>query len=166
MTYAADTSVSVAKSRGEIEDMVQRAGGQRFASMYEPSRAVVMFELGERRIMFELPLPDREAFANTTKWVGNNQFSKGESKPVRNTPEQQQKLWEQACRSKWRALGLTIKAKLISVEAGVETFEDAFLAQIVVPTADGARRFGEVATKAIQQAYTGGTLPPLLGSGR
>lgn len=166
MTYAADTSVSVAKSRGEIEDMVQRAGGQRFASMYEPAKAMVLFELGDRRIMFELPLPSREAFESSTKQVGNNQFRKGEDRVVRNAPEQQNKLWEQACRSKWRALALTIKAKLVSVESGVETFEDAFLAQIVVPTADGARRFGELATKAIHQAYTGGTLPPLLGSGR
>lgn len=156
MKYASDTSVSVAKSRGEIEDMVQRAGGQRFASMYEPTRAVVLFELADRRIMFELPLPNREGFATREDRWGTKH-----AVPI----DKQQRDWEQACRSKWRALGLTIKAKLVSVESGVETFEDAFLAQIMVPTADGQRRFGEAATKAIHQAYTTGRMPPLLGSG-
>jgi hypothetical protein len=155
VSYADNTSVSVAKSRGEIEDMVQRAGGTRFASMYEAARAVVLFELADRRVMFELPLPPREKYST--------RLLRGRRVP--QDGDRQQKDWEQACRSKWRALGLTIKAKLVSVESGVETFEEAFLAQIVVPTDAGSRRFGEVATKAIQQAYTGGQLPPLLGSG-
>lgn len=156
MSYASDTSVSVAKSRGEIEDMVQRAGGTRFASMYEDTRAVVMFELADRRIMFELPLPSREAYA--TRQV------RGRVVPV--DASRQQRDWEQACRSKWRALALTIKAKLISVESNVESFEEAFLAHIVVAGKDGrATRFSEFAVKAIQQAYTGKPLPPLLGAG-
>jgi hypothetical protein len=157
MNYAADTSVSVAKSRGEIEDMVQRAGGTRFASMYEDTRAVVLFELADRRVMFELPLPPREQFAT--------RILRG--KRVPQDPAYQQKDWEQACRSKWRALALTIKAKLVSVTSGVESFEEAFLAHIVVPGNDGrgTKRFADFAVKAIQQAYTGGKLPPLLGSG-
>jgi hypothetical protein len=156
VSYAQDTSVSVAKSRGEIEDMVQRAGGTRFASMYENTRAVVMFELADRRIMFELPLPSREAFA--TRQV--------RSRTVPVDAARQQRDWEQACRAKWRALALTIKAKLISVESKVESFEEAFLAHIVVAGADGkAKRFADFAVKAIQQSYTGKPLPPLLGSG-
>lgn len=153
--FARDTSVSVAKSRGELEDLVHRAGGTKFGSMYEDTRAVVLFELGQRRIMFELPLPARDAFAVRTV----------RSRRVKATPEQQQHAWEQACRSKWRALCLAIKAKLVSVETGVESFEQAFLAQIVVPHEGRAVRFGQLATKAIAEAYTGGTLPPLLGSG-
>ena len=156
MKYATDTSVSVAKSRGEIEDMIQRAGGKRFASMYEDARAVVLFEMAHLRVMFELPLAGRDAFANRT--------SRG--RPVANSPERQQREWEQACRSKWRALALAIKAKLVSVDAGVESFEEAFLAHLVVPTSGGAKRFSGPALKAIQQAYTGGKLPPLLGDGR
>lgn len=38
MSYAADTSVPVSKTRGQIEDLVQRAGGRRFVSMSEPPR--------------------------------------------------------------------------------------------------------------------------------
>lgn len=155
MSFAADTSVSVAKSRSEIETLVQKAGGTKFASMSEEKRAVVLFELADRRVMFELPLPSRDAYAKKKDRWGYTSAQ---------TPEKQSKDWEQACRSKWRALYLTIKAKLVSVEAGVETLEEAFLAHIVVPSSSGAVRFSELAIKAIQQAYTSG-LPPMLGSG-
>jgi hypothetical protein len=58
---------------------------------------------------------------------------------------------------------LTIKAKLVSIDSEVESFEEAFLAQILVP---GQKRpFGHHAIKAINEAYTNGKLPPLLGSG-
>lgn len=153
--YAADTSVSVAKTRIELEEIVKRAGGKRFASISEDTQANVLFELGDRRIMFELRLPNFATFeTKKDRW--------GRTKKV--TTEAAQRAWEQACRSRWRALHLTIKAKLVSVEAGIETVEEAFLAQVVVPTADGARRFSTVAAKAISTAYrTGGNL--LLGAG-
>lgn len=155
MKYANDTSVSVGKSKGEIEDLVQRAGGRKFATLVDESHAAVMFELSDRRVMFELPLPPRERFA--TRMVRGRR--------VEASSERQQRDWEQACRSLWRALHLAIKAKLISVESGVETFEEAFLAQVVVPHGGKAKRFGELAVKAIEQAYTRNALPPLLGSG-
>lgn len=50
-------------------------------------------------------------------------------------------------RSRWRALYLTVKAKLESVDAGIETFEEAFLAHIVMP--DG-RRFGEITVPQLE----------------
>lgn len=40
---------------------------------------------------------------------------------------------EQRIRQRWRALLLALKAKLECVESGIETFEEAFLAHIVVP---------------------------------
>lgn len=157
MKFAADTSVPTEKSHGEIRSMVSKAGGTRFATMDEEGRAIILFELHERRVMFELALPKREAFAR----IKTSAY--GHTKPA--TAEQQQTKWEQACRSHWRALALCIKAKLVSIESGVESFEEAFLAQIVVPTSSGSKRFAQVATKAIHEAYTGGKLPPLLGSG-
>ena len=44
-----------------------------------------------------------------------------------------QKAWEQACRQRWRALSLCIKAKLEACESGITTFEEEFLAQLVLP---------------------------------
>lgn len=66
---------------------------------------------------------------------------------------------EQAARAKWRALLLCIKAKLESVEAGIETFEDAFLAHVVMP--DGMTVSGHVRPR-IHSAYKEGTMQPLL----
>jgi len=40
---------------------------------------------------------------------------------------------DQAIRQRWRALLLAIKSKLESVDCGIETFEEAFLAHIVMP---------------------------------
>lgn len=62
-------------------------------------------------------------------------------------------------RQRWRSLLLTIKAKLESVECGIETFEDAFLAHIVLP--DG-KLVGEWMHPQIESAYQTGNMPPLL----
>lgn len=65
----------------------------------------------------------------------------------------------QAQRQRGRALLLVIKANLESIESGVETFEQAFLANVVMP--DGET----VADKAlpwIEDAYASGKTPPLM----
>ena len=66
---------------------------------------------------------------------------------------------DQQQRQQWRALYLTIKAKLVSVDSGIETFEDAFMAHVVMP--DGATIADHIAPK-IATAYSTGTMPPLL----
>ena len=157
MTYAAQTNVAVPKSRAEVERLVLEAGGTRFGTMTEPGRAVVFFELKARRVMFELPLPQLQDFA-TRKHPRR-------SWAVDVPRATQERLLDQATRARWRALVLALKAKLVSVESGVEQFEEAFLGQIVVPTADGRPdRFYNVAVKHLRQAYEQG-LPPLLGAG-
>lgn len=155
MNFASETSVSVSKSSGEIQDMVARAGGVKFAVMTEAERATIAFALNDRSIMFELALPKREQF--------ETRLTRG--RRVANTPDQVQRLYEQACRSHWRALCLTIKAKLVSVSTGVETFEEAFLAQVVVRDGAKSKRFGEIAVRAIAESYSTNKMPPLLGSG-
>lgn len=157
MKYATHSNVSSSASEGELKTLILRAGAKNVFTGQGDQGAVITFELHNRRITFELPLPSPESF-NTRPVRG---------KVVTNTVEQKHRLWEQACRSKWRALVLSVKAKLVSVESGVELFEEAFLAQIMVPGTSGkAQRMGKVAIKAIAEAYTnGGTLPPLLGSG-
>lgn len=66
----------------------------------------------------------------------------------------------QAHRQKWRAALLSIKSKLESVESGIEQFDEAFMAQIVLP--DG-RTMAELAMPQIAKSYTSGAMPPLLG---
>ena len=66
---------------------------------------------------------------------------------------------QQVQRQRWRALLFCIKAKLESVEAKIETFEEAFLAHVVLP--DG-KTVGEHALPAVAAIYKGGQLTPLL----
>jgi len=55
---------------------------------------------------------------------------------------------------------LAIKAKLECVESGIASFEEEFLAYIVLPN---QQTMGQLALPQIAQAYGGGKMPPLLG---
>jgi hypothetical protein len=66
----------------------------------------------------------------------------------------------QAARSRWRALYLVVKAKLESVEAKISTFEQAFAADIVMPS---GKTVWEEIREPIQLAYEGKPAPLLLG---
>ena len=66
-------------------------------------------------------------------------------------------------RARWRCLLLSIKSKLESTVAGIETFEEAFLAQTVMPS---GQTVGETALPAIAQHYDGATDVPLLPNPR
>lgn len=158
MSYASGTEVQVERSQREIELLVTKAGASAYYRGTEAGKAAIGFQLKDRRILFELPLPQPGEFATF----------KRRGVVYRTPPHLTQQLVEQACRARWRALCLAIKAKLVSVESGVESFEEAFLAQLVVPGDDGrAARFGAIALKAIAGAYKSGKpMPPLLPSGQ
>jgi hypothetical protein len=147
MSYATGTEVNVERSQVDIERLVKSKGAQRFYRGSDEERAMIAFELANRKIMFELSLPQPADFA--TVKVGR--------RTAKATPQQTERMIEQALRSRWRALMLCVKAKLVSVETGIETIEEAFLAQIIVPTDDGrARRFSQVAKAAIENSYKTG----------
>jgi hypothetical protein len=63
--------------------------------------------------------------------------------------------YERAERQKWRALLLVIKAKLESVENDIESFEEAFLAHIVMP---GDQTVAEIVRPHIAASYKSGKL--------
>jgi hypothetical protein len=73
-------------------------------SRLESAKAIILFEAHVRRLRFDLPLPD----------------GKGDRA-------------DQARKQRWRALLLCIKAKLEAVASNIETFEEAFLAHVVMP---------------------------------
>jgi 2-succinyl-5-enolpyruvyl-6-hydroxy-3-cyclohexene-1-carboxylate synthase len=149
--YASQTTVSSEKSRAEIEATLRRYGADSFAYVSERTRAIVAFQACGGRVKFELPMPDPLA----------DDFSRTPARRTRRSPQQQRAAWEQACRQKWRALTLCVKAKLEAVESGITTFESEFMAHILLP--DG-RTVGEHASPMIERAYTTGTTPPLLGN--
>jgi len=149
MAYAKDTSVAVSKSEAEVKAVIRRYGATSFASFETAAAAMIAFEMQGRRVVFKLPLPDRRS----------RQFTETPSGKWARSEKQAEQAWEQACRSRWRALLLCIKAKLESVEAGIETFDDAFLAHIQMP--DGLT-VGEHVRPNIALAYENNEMQPLL----
>lgn len=151
--FAATTSVSVEKSRGEIESTLSRYGATHFAYATEPGRAVIMFVCRDRKIRFVVKLPD----------LLSREFTHTPAKGLRRSGPEQHAAWEQACRQKWRALLLSIKAKLEAVDAGIAEFEEEFLSYVVDPATNTT--VYESIRENIQQRYLGNTSGPLLLTG-
>lgn len=149
MAYAGKTTVSVAKTKAEIEELIAKAGASQFVSGYSQNIALIGFTLDRRQIRFALPLPDK---METRFWYTPERKNK-------RSKEQAISAWEQECRSKWRALFLVIKAKLEAVEAGISTVEKEFFYDIVLPNGETV---GQYMAPQIQNAYESGTMPPLL----
>ncbi len=147
--YASATAVPVERSRAEIESILTRYGATHFGYVTAPGQAAIAFQAKGRRIRFELPLPPQTDL----------QFTRTPAKRMLRTKEEAFKAWEQACRQRWRALALAIKAKLEAVEAGISTFEDEFLAHIVLPSGS---TLGRWAAPQLATAYGRGEMPPLL----
>ena len=150
--FASNTKVSVSSSKQEIERTLERYGAQQFISGWDATQAMIGFTVSSddgsfRQVKFVLPMPDREEERFT-------HHSRG-----LRTPDAALKEWEQACRQRWRALALVIKAKLEAVESGISEFEDEFMANIVMP--DG-RLVSEHVRPRIADSYAQGKVQPLL----
>jgi hypothetical protein len=146
--YASDTSVSASASKAEIERIVERYGADQFMSGWTADQAMIAFSMEGRQIRFVLTMPSRSDRAFTLTPTGKERAEASVYKE-----------WEQACRQRWRALALVIKAKLEAVESGISVFEDEFMANIVLP---GGRTVSEEVRPRIAQAYQSGTMQPLL----
>ena len=127
MTYAARTKVGADQTKAEIERTLNRYGAERFAYFSEASKAIIVFEAHARRIRFDLPLPE------------------GAGDKV-----------AQAQRARWRAC-IKAKARISLSESKIETFEEAFLAHVVMP--DG-RTVAEHTQPRIAAVYEGKEVSP------
>jgi hypothetical protein len=132
MAYAKYTEVPVTKTRGEIERLLEVAKAAQYGTAvdYDSLTARVQFRLQDRIVRFTVSLPDRRK-------LGEMRFVRAE-------------------RQRWRALLLVLKAKLESVESGIETFDSAFLAQIVMPN---DTTVGDLAKPLLVNAYRTGKMP-------
>lgn len=142
MNYAAQTEVSVEKSRAEIESILGRYGANRFGYMTEPERAIIGFVANGMAVKFVLPLPTRD----------EKRFWQTPHGRRRRTEQEAYAAWEQGCRSSWRALCLCIKAKLEAVQCGITTFEQEFLAHFVLPNGS---TFGQHAIPQLDEIKSG-----------
>lgn len=155
MSYAEGTSVAPDRSRDEIERTLRRYGAEAFMYGWDADRAMIQFTASGRLIRFLVAMPDRSAREFTHTPTG---------KPRKAGPATE--AWDQACRQRWRALALVIKAKLEAVASGIALFEDEFLAQTVLP--DGSTA-GEWIRPQIEVAYAERRMPsalPELGPAR
>lgn len=147
MSYAADTSTSVEKTRAELETVLHKFGAEAFGYMTDAGRAAITFKANGKFVRFILPLPRAD----------ENRFTHQERRNwLPRTPESARREWEQACRSAWRALFLCVKAKLVAVDAKITTFEEEFMAHIVLPS---GKTMGEEALPLIERAYLTGEMP-------
>lgn len=127
--YAARTSVPVERSRNEIEQILARYGAKQFMYGWTMQGAIIAFVVTvqsgqDRQVRFELPLPSRDERRFTHHSRGLRAATEAE------------KQWEQACRQRWRALALVVKAKLEAIASGIATFEDEFLAYTMLPSGE------------------------------
>jgi hypothetical protein len=147
--YAEQTTVPADRSRAEIEKALSRYGASSFMYGWDGNRAVVAFVVNGRQVRFLLPIPDRN----------DRQFTQT---PTRRTPRstaQAEAAYDQAVRQRWRALNLVIKAKLEAVETGIVSFENEFLAHLVLPNGETV---GEWVQPQMDEVYGSGAMPALL----
>lgn len=146
--YAQGTEVKPEKTQQEIQTTLARYGATSFGFATTTTHAMVGFEAKGRRIKFIVPMPDpKERRFN----VNHNHYGL--------TAKQKQARIDAEIRRRWRALLLAIKAKLEVVESGIATFDEEFLAYIVLP---GGATVGESTLPRIAQAYESGAVMPLL----
>lgn len=146
MTYAKGTTVPVERSRDEIQKILKRYGAEKFAYYEDAERSVIEFVAKHRHIRFHLPTP---LFEDHTKTPSGKDRSQADA----------MKAWETSCRERWRALVIAVKAKLEAVESGITTFEDEFLAYIVLPSKQTVSQWLQ---PQIQLAIERQGMPPML----
>jgi hypothetical protein len=139
--YAAGTTVAVEKSEGELKALLKRRGATQLTTIEDThgNRVAIGCVLQGRVLRFVLPLPDPTA--REYQW------------------DRTGKAHDAEVRRRWRCLILAVKAKFTAIETGIVTFEQEFLAHIVLP--DGAT-MGEWAAPQVAAMYAGGRMPPAL----
>jgi hypothetical protein len=148
MAYATTTQVPVERSRAEIEQLLGRHKCTKFASGvdHEAHRATIQFTANNRIIKFEIALPD----------PSDPKYKRVRGSYLQRTTQGVAKVVEQETRSKWRALLLVIKAKLESIDSGIATFEDEFLAHVLLPNQETVAQY---IGPMVARAYETGRMP-------
>ena len=150
MPYAERTTVSIPKSKSEIEELLVKNGCEAFSTFndFQTGAAVVQFKMQDRLLRFALTMPQ----------PNEDQFHYTEARRKQRSSGAAYKEWQFACKSRWRALFLCIRAKLEAVGSDIETFEEAFLPQIVLPD---STTVAACVLPLIAHAYETGAMPSM-----
>lgn len=127
MTYAKTTKVPIERTVGEIQRVLNKAGATGFAYATQENKAFIAFSFSSRSVKIKIKLPHP---------------------PSANANQASIKTYEQAKRSIWRSLLLVVKAKVESIESGIETFDEAFLPHILL---DHGQTVGEKIIHKIEE---------------
>ena len=114
--YAKTTSVPVNRSRTQIQDVLIGFGIDEFFFGTSSRGQGIGFKYEGRVYKYNVPLPER-------------------------TEDMSDKQYEQALRSRWRVLHMTLKMKLEEILGGGIPFEDQFLAQMCLPNGKSVSDF-------------------------
>jgi hypothetical protein len=105
--YAKNTTVPVARSKQKIEELLVSYGIEESFWGRSPRGDGVGWKYKGKVYKKNVPMPSRD--------------------------DKTEKQYEQEMRQRWRILYMTLKMKFEEIEAGVESFEDQFLAQMCLP---------------------------------
>lgn len=128
--YAKGTAVSVAKSKAEIERILAR---------YKADQFGIMVDNATQRAAIQFRIQ---------KWIVRFELQLPSSREE-----------DRAVMQRWRALVLTVKAKLESIESKIESFEEAFMPHVVLP--DG-QTLGRHMLPKLKQIRESGRMPQTL----
>ncbi len=148
MPYAKGSGVSVEKSEAEIKRMIVKFGATRVGTQWDQERAIIGFEARGWRVRFTIKLPPVTDFLKSEK--GYTRDAKAQALAR-----------EAETRRRWRSLALVIKAKIEAVESDVSTFQDEFLAFLIMANGDTVGDWIGPQMKTMQA----GKMPPLLPKG-
>ena len=143
MKYAQHTSITIEKSRTDIELLLSRYGADGFKRGWVEGKEAVQFIMKRKQIRFVLPLPAKD----------DVEFCYSRQSGIKHPEGKALILWEQACKTAYRALVLSIKAKLATVESGISSFEEEFYANIVLPN---NKTVFQNTSHQVEQAYKDG----------
>lgn len=163
--YAAGTKVTVERSRAELDSLLSKHGATSRGIQCNDAEGIAMvaFIIHGHKYRIELPLPKL-----TLNVVVKEQPRGWDSWSSSRRSDYATKTWQQACRERWRALVLTVKAKLEIIAIGVSSVEREFLADMVLE--NGATLHQQLG-QALEAAATGRgaahnlSLPQFAGAG-
>lgn len=115
----ASTEVPVARSQDELRNLLVRFGAEQFSFGQGPDWAGLEFVHEDHLVRFRAPLG------------AYDEAKARRPHKTRLTPA----TWPEAeARRVWRVLVWSVKARLVAVDENLESFEQAFLAQMVDPS--------------------------------
>lgn len=148
--YAAGTTISPDATMSSIRDLLRRYECRKISTIEDDTYFGIAFEHENRRIRFVVPMPDKND-EKAHRWHGNqNRMYDDGFDPAK---------YEQLVRERWRSCYLSIKGKLESVESGIESFDSAFMGQLILPS---GQTMVQVVTPYLDHEYESGVMPQFL----